>query len=398
MLRKGDIGLIPRIVPILLVLPLVMIAVITGCDSKSAISGEQDAGAVDKAANSAEPGEIASVSADGESLPTAWDDWRQPDPSSVTAGHVQIARRQGSRLMIGHKYSAKEDMWIIFDHHGANRLYGFSQWRLAANTADQVDPDLNRASEVLQNAVTDWIGPYIVEANENGTGGSARHFTGGAHAYNGDDKGSATARTVSYRIESDGSGLEDGQLVRSDKITIRVVNHIQGYNTKREDGSGREILKETVAYEIVGGRVRVHTEIEALEDVTFYRYYGLQTVNTAWNDQVVYAAGNHIAAASPGKSYSDSGKLSVNPDVDKYVLTSGESKQIRHHLLVWLDRKYGIGTMEHVAAQRPAAFTQEYGKTYFLQIADTSPVLSKGKTYSWRGGYHFFSKSQKRDE
>jgi hypothetical protein len=370
-----------------------LIAVITGCDTESPKGGERDAGAGDKSANSAEPGEIASGTGNVKPLPTVWNDLRLPDPSSASAGNAQIARRSGSRVTIGHKYSAQEDMWIVFDHHGANRLYGFSQWRLAANTAEQVDPDLNRASEVLQNAVTDWIGPYIVEANENGTGSGTLHFTGGAHAYNGDDKGSATARTVSCGIWSDGIELEDGQLVRSDKITIRVVNHIQGYNTKLEEGSGREILKETITYEIVGGRVQVHAEIEALEDVTFYRYYGLQTVNTAWSDQVLYAVGNRIAAVSPGKSYSDSGKLSANPDVDRYVLISDGSKRIRHHLLVWLDRKYGIGTMEHVAAQRPAAFTYEYGKTYFLQIADTSPVLSKGETYFWRGGYHFYSET-----
>lgn len=385
--------MIHKIMPIIVVLPLVLIAVITGCDTESPKGGERDAGASDKSANSSEPGEIASGIGNVKPPAAVWDDWRPPEPSSATAGNVQIAGRQGSRVTIGHKYSAQEDMWIVFDHHGANRLYGFSQWRLAANTSEQVDPDLSRASAVLQNAVTDWIGPYIVKANENGTGSGALHFTGGAHAYNGDDKGSATARTVSYGIWTDGIELEDGQLVRSDKITIRVVNHIQGYNTKLEEGGGREILKETITYEIVGGQVQVHAEIEALEDVTFNRYYGLQTVNTAWSEQVVYAAGNRIAAVSPGKSYSDSGKLSVNPDVDRYVLISDESKQIRHHLLVRLDRKYGIGTMEHVAAQRPAAFTYEYGKTYFLQIADTSPVLSKGRSYCWRGGYHFYSEA-----
>ncbi|MDF2716268.1 MAG: hypothetical protein K0R28_3193, partial [Paenibacillus sp.] len=137
-----------------------------------------------------------------------------------------------------------------------------------------------------------------------------------------------------------------------------------------------------------------HTEIEALEDITFYRYYGLQTVNQAWSGQVAYYAKDKVVSVNPGKIYSDSGKLSANPNVDQYVLISDDSKPMRHHLLAWLDRKYGIGTMEHVAAHRPASFTYEYGKTYFLQIVDTAPVLAKGKTFSWRGGYHFFSKAK----
>ncbi|TMV50029.1 hypothetical protein FE783_10710 [Paenibacillus mesophilus] len=370
---------------------LVLLAAITGCDSVTSAdrSSGQDpgAGGSTRMSGSDESDHVAN----DNSTPLTADDIRKPDPSFASNGSVQYAIKQGNKLTIAHKYSASDDMWIVFDYHGANRLYGFSQWRLAANTGEQVDPDMGRASSLLQNAVTDWIGPYIVKADKDADVPS-QHFTGGAHAFNGADKGSATARTVSYSIRADGVELADGQVTASERITIQVVNHVQGYNTKVEDGSGREILKETVTYEVVGGRVQVHTEIEALEDITIYRYYGLQTVNQAWSDKVAYYAKDKIVSVNPGKLYSDSGKLSANPNVDQYVLTSDDSKPIRHHLLVWLDRKYGIGTMEHVAAHRPASFTYEYGKTYFLQIVDTAPVLAKGKTFSWRGGYHFFSR------
>lgn len=374
---------------------LVLLAAITGCDTVSTANrgNEPDSGAGGKSRLSG-PGD-SEQSATDNSTPLTGDDMRKPDQSFAAAGSVQYAIKQGSKVTIAHKYSDTDDMWILFDHHGANRLYGFSQWRLAANTGEQVDPDMSRASSLLQNAVTDWIGPYIVKANKDADS-ATQHFTGGAHAFNGADKGSATARTVSYRIWADGIELADGQVVASERITIQVVNHVQGYNTKLEDGSGREILKETITYEVTGGRVQVHTEIEALEDITFYRYYGLQTVNQAWSDQVTYYAKDKVVSVNPGKLYSDSGKISANPNIDQYVLTSDNSKPIRHQLLVWLDRKYGIGTMEHVAAHRPAAFTYEYGKTYFLQIVDTAPVLAKGKSFSWRGGYHFFSKKASR--
>lgn len=292
-------------------------------------------------------------------------------------------------MTVAHKYADRADLWIVFDHYGANRLYSFAQWRIAVNEGERVDPDLYRPSDVLQDAISDWIGPYIVMANEQGTGNDAQHFTGGVHAYEGNDKGSATARTVSSRVWADGRELkEDGQIESDDSVSIQVINRIQGSNTKRADGSGREILQETVHYTIAGGHVQVSVETEALEDVTISRYYGLQTVNMAWNDKIRYYAGDDIAAIHPVKSYSDSGLLSQSPNVDRFLLNSGDE---RHLLYVWLDRSYGLGTMENVAKHRPAAFTFEYGKSYFLQIMDTELVVPKGKTVSWRGGYHFYS-------
>jgi len=307
------------------------------------------------------------------------------------ADPMQYVLKQGSKVTIAHKYSSTDDLWIVFDHFGANRLYSFSQWRLAANDGERVNPDLNRASSVLQNALSDWIGPYYVKANRNGTGSSAEQFTGGAHAYNGNDTGSATARTVSVQVTADGVELQEGVVVPSDQVELRVVNRIQGYNTKLEDGRGREILQETIRYTVTGGRVQVHAEIEALEDVAITRYYGLQTVNYAWNGDIAYMAGDRVVSSSPVKANSDSGKLPDYPDIDWLLISSANEQPIRHRLEVRLDRSYGLGTMEHVAAHRPAAFTYEYGKSYFLQIMEKAYELPARKTISWRGSYRFYS-------
>lgn len=250
--------------------------------------------------------------------------------------------------------------------------------------------DLNRASSVLQGEGSDWIGPYIVKANESGNA-NGQDFTGGNHNYDGGIHSSPTARTVQYKVWADGVEVKDGQVIPNSKVTIQVVNYIQGYNTKQQDGGGREILKETVTYDIAGGQVRVNNEIEALEDVTFYKYYGLQSVNGAWNDEICYYAGDKLAARSSAAGYSGSGTKAEHPEVDKYVLRSSKQEAGQHHLLVWLDRDYGLGKLQYLADERPVVFTQDYGKTYFLQIVDTAPELRKGETFSWRGGYHFFS-------
>lgn len=245
----------------------------------------------------------------------------------------------------------------------------------------------------MQGDVSDWIGPYVVRANADGNG-HPPSFTGGNHAYDDGNTGSVTAITESVQVWADGVELEEGKVVSSDEVKIRVVNLVQGYNTKLEDGTGRAVLKETVTYEISGGRVRVHNDIEALEDITFETYYGLQTVNGAWNHTVRYYAGDREAASSPANVYSDSGTKALNPDVDSFLLSSDDQGGFRHMLRVQLDRQYGLGTLQHLAEDMPVVFTQNYGKTYFLQIKGTTPELKKGERFSWQGSYDFYSQNQ----
>lgn len=311
-------------------------------------------------------------------------------PEVPVSGAQQYVVKCGNQITISHKYNDLYDLWFVFDRFGANKLISFYEWRLAENKGAEVSPDLERPSVLLQGDVSDWIGPYIVRANANSTG-YPPSFTGGNHAFDGGNTGSPTAVTDQFQVWADGVELKDGQVTANSKVNIQVVNYIQVYNTKLQDGTGRLVLKETVTYEIVGGQVRVHNEIEALEDVTFETYYGLQTVNGAWNDTVRYYAGEQEVAASSANGYSDSGTKAAHPDVDGFLLSSGELAGIQHHLRVWLDRNYGLGSLQYLADDMPVVFTQDYGKTYFLQIKGNLPELKKGETFKWRGNYHFYS-------
>ncbi|MCY9762002.1 hypothetical protein M5X06_17380 [Paenibacillus alvei] len=152
-------------------------------------------------------------------------------------------------------------------------------------------------------------------------------------------------------------------------------------------------MQETVTYEVEGGKVQVHLDILPLEDITIYRYYGLQSVNGAWNNEVCYYAGTTEVARSAGSKYSDSGTKSQHPDVDKYLVSSAVQDGSQHQLLVTLDRNYGFGQLHYLAEDQPIVFTQDYGKSYFLQVYNKSAVLKKGGTASWQGSYHFFSTS-----
>ncbi|MFD0619757.1 DUF4855 domain-containing protein [Paenibacillus sp. GCM10027629] len=310
----------------------------------------------------------------------------------VAPNAAQYVVKCGTEITIAHKYNDQSDMWIVFDRFGANKLEGLKEWRLAQNSGASVNPDMSRPSTLLQADVSDWIGPYVVRANANGNG-NPWDFTGGNHNYDGGSNSSHTGTTESFRVWADGVEVADGSVTASVYTKIEVVNLIQAYNTKVADGSGRPVLRETVTYEISNGHVQVHNEIEALEDITFDTYYGLQSVNGAWNDTVRYFAGEQEVASSPAGMYSDSGTKAVNPNVDSYLLSSGDQGGFKHMLRVRLDRQYGLGALANLADHMPVIFTQEYGKTYFLQIKGTTPGLKQGEKFAWRGSYDFYSKN-----
>jgi chromosome segregation ATPase len=86
----------------------------------------------------------------------------------------------------------------------------------------------------------------MVRATENADGDDieSTYFTGGNHQYNNQGSGSsATARSLSLRFFVDGREVmsEKGY---ANKIEIRWTNNVQGYNTRKADGTGREILQE----------------------------------------------------------------------------------------------------------------------------------------------------------
>ncbi len=305
-------------------------------------------------------------------------------------GDIQYVRLEGSELKIAHKYNADNDMWMIFDFAGANALYGMKEWRLSPNTKPGVSSDLDRSSVMLMPDISDWIGPYIVGADQHGNG-KGQEFTGGNHNYDGSVNGSVTGRTLRYDIRVDGKKLKGKKIASAKRIKIQVVNRIQGFNTKEADGSGREILQEAITYVIEGGKVDVHVKVTPLEDITLYRYYGLQSVNGAWNQDIRYFAGNTEVAQHEASKYSDSGSKAAHPGVDQYWLRSAIQNGTTHNLLVSLDREYGLGRLDFLADDQPIAFTQEYGKSYFLQVYNKEAHLKRRHSIAWQGSYHFFS-------
>ena len=172
-------------------------------------------------------------------------------------------------IILSKKMSDGNDFALVFKPFGVNSL-----WQLKAIALHRPDGMILSS----KTTSTDSVGPYQVAADTNADGDNLNDpkFTGGCHGYNGDQTGSATA-TSSIKVIADSIEKSVGNFT-CNKIEFIVTNLIQGWNTRKEDGTGRAILKETVRYTIdsLSDDVKVDNFIEPLEDVTISLYYGMQ--------------------------------------------------------------------------------------------------------------------------
>lgn len=169
----------------------------------------------------------------------------------------------------------------------ANDKYTYVMSKHGNNNLMDLYRVLAKDGTVLQTFSTDWQGPYQVAAVNNADGDAiaqGQTYTGGNHAYAFDgSSGSATARTSAIKVYADGVELTDGQtLPWADCVSVEWTNFVQGWNTKKSDGTGREILTESPAWRFLpNDRIETENRIEALEDITIGLYYGLQMA-AAW--------------------------------------------------------------------------------------------------------------------
>ena len=125
---------------------------------------------------------------------------------------------------------------------------------------------------------SDCFGPYQIYAQNNIDGDdiSGHTFTGGSHRYNNTQTGTTpTARMDSLDFYIDGNRMTSGQGYAS-IVKMVWTNYIQASNTKKENGTGREVLRETITLEFDGIEFRAFNDIVPLEDLTLGLYYGYQ--------------------------------------------------------------------------------------------------------------------------
>ena len=135
---------------------------------------------------------------------------------------------------------------------------------------------------------------------------------------------------------------------------------IQAYNTKKSDGSGREVLQENHILYFNGKNWETTTELIALEDVVFERFYGFQYGGTGtWLPKIRYVgATNRLEyIGRDGSNCGDKTSAIMKAYGDTYELD------------LTLDTQYDLGKREHYTGIK-GLFTSTYGKGYTYVIGD----------------------------
>lgn len=286
---------------------------------------------------------------------------------------------ENDNINVGYKYNETDDLWISFLPKGANSIIGIASMSTTPTETTIADDITNNSDRTeLFRSCTDWIGPYIVRKGFNKPDCEPQ-FTGGWHGNNIDGTGEPSAQMIDYSVHIDEYHVNHNVNKLSNKVSIKVKNNIQGYNTLV---TKQEILEETVAYHITKGNIEVEVTIKALEDIVIERYYGLQTQNTFFDGQLMYQGSNNIFLSSETHK-------SLPKNTNCKNLVTIKSKDDRHSLNVYLDNTYGLGKGEYVSHSNPYAFTMSYGKTYFNLVNGKELYLKKGETVRWRGKYSF---------
>lgn len=296
-----------------------------------------------------------------------------------------IVKKYDDGIIFGFKYNSSEDMRILFKPCGQSKLPQINNIYKLSNSNKYPSSDFSNLGTIFQNATSDWVGPYIVRSsNDDGGKPDSWEFTGGWHGYNGDQTGEKTASNKSFKYYIDNKEILDGEVKAGNKLKIVVVNNIQSSGTKKVDGTGREVLEETVVYIITQNSINVEVQIKALEQIKITKYYGLQTVNNSYNGQLLYNDDSM-------KKWTDCNNVKIDGGV-KAESDCGEFKLKNNNdlLIGWIDKNYGLGKRKYVNDDKPVVWSADYNKTYMVLI-DGNCDLQTDEVLYWRGGYKFIS-------
>ncbi|MDF2685909.1 MAG: hypothetical protein K0S55_1090 [Clostridia bacterium] len=284
-------------------------------------------------------------------------------------------------ISVRNKYSLNQDIDIQWKKKGGNNLFDLYRINFIDNTADIISRE--PVSGYAFESCTDFFGPHKILSTSNIDGDlpASVDFTGGNHAYDGGDTGAATAKTSEVRLFTEGREVTgyDGY---ADFIEIRWINFVQASNTKKADGTGRAVFKESYCMTFDGIKYNVECLLEALEDITWVNYYGLQAPYYGMWDDFAYFHNSPSRKKIAGDISADS----LNKTCNLVTLEKGDN------LLEVGMTSEGIGNREflNINVTRGAFTIGSYKKFYFWLVDGTS--LTKGDIVGFKGHYRFYGK------
>lgn len=276
--------------------------------------------------------------------------------------------------------SGAAEIVISFAKSGANNLPDFVKVESVADDGMELSAKMKGTS--LNASTSDWFAPFCVQAVNNDDGdkpsGYAAHFTGGKHEYtNTGSGGTPTARCTSLEYYVNGNAVATYQGYAND-IDIKWTNLVQGNNTKKADGTGREILQENHTLHCDGRKWIATVELIPLEDITMLRWYGFQYPHNGDATAEINYVGAVNRATYAGNVDSNSG--------DK---TASEIRVKKSNLDVafGVDPVYDCGARQFYNGTTGAFNVGASKKAYFWIIGNKA--MSTGDRYYLKGYYEF---------
>lgn len=285
----------------------------------------------------------------------------------------------GEGIELSYKYG--DDMLTVrLCKRGGNNLFDFRK----VFTSKEVLFDSN---------ASDWHSPFVVRALDavaDGDNINSKYFTGGNHQNNNTYKGGTpTARGTSLDFFADGKKLSADEYGVANTIEMRWTNMVQGYNTSKADGTGREILKENHILKFVNGKFEAYVELVPLETVFISKYYGLQAVLGAYT-KVRFLNGGGLTGRGE-KAIPTSGTVSSGSTKTSLVKYYNDS----HALIMEIDTSLDMGTKDTIFfADKSDSGSAEYGafiangKSYF-NIINKNCCLGADQMCCLRGSWEF---------
>lgn len=235
-----------------------------------------------------------------------WEDYSDlKNETNILKGNI-CARRDGNNIyFFKHNYKEDTDLTVWFKRKASNSLMDFYGWFISTNEGKNVItslPDAYSRTQLIAGD-TDFLSPTIVYATSDIDGDfpnyTSQKFTGGWHGYNNATSGaSATAREVSCKLYVDGEEVTDTHYKVGKNILLKIVNNLQGSNTEKQDGTGREILQQVfyISMNDESNKIEVKCELIPLESVIISRHYGLSFYRANTSDYGYFLNSNNVHA------------------------------------------------------------------------------------------------------
>lgn len=316
-------------------------------------------------------------------------DARISDMENIDIPSKQIAYKVlDNGIILSEKYDGENDIQYYLCKHSLNELFDFLHTYIYPNSkSNPIIHEIDNNYRIIYGN-GDWHAPIQIKAINNADGDNLNpndaYFTGGMHGYkNATTDASKTARCAGVRFFSDRSEIFANDVGYADEVVIYWENYLQASNTEKEDGSGREVLKECHTLTYINGEFHSHVELIPLEDITCVLWYGFQ---------MMYQSGSNKTVRYIGATNRNAYEYNVNSEcgdktTDLFRLINNDTNMVQE---MYVNPIIDVGKRNMCKSDlTKAMFGMNYGKAY-ATVINNNATLYMGCVYALDGVYRTY--------